>query len=148
MSTSSIYTPIKILLVDDNPGDVRLTREALNEGRICHELQVAINGEEALTMLRGQGEKGGATRPDIILLDLNLPGRNGLEILAEIKADVELKRIPVVILSTSGAEQDVRKAYGLHANCYIVKPLELDKFIEVVRSLENFWINVVRHPGK
>lgn len=143
-----ICTPIDILLVDDNPGDIRLTREALKEGNICHDLRVAMSGKEALELLRGERKGISAVLPDIILLDLNLPGENGLEILTEIKGDAVLKRIPVVIFSTSAAEQDIRKAYALHANCYIVKPVGLDNFIEVVKSLENFWGKVVRLPAK
>lgn len=148
MNHPAACIPIDILLVDDNPGDIRLTREVLKEGNICHDLQVAMSGEEAMTLLRTSGGDGGTALPGIILLDLNLPGRSGLEVLAKIKADAGLKRIPVVMLSSSAAEQDIRQAYDLHANCYIVKPVDLDKFIEVVKSLENFWVNVVRLPGK
>lgn len=139
--------PVEILLVEDNPGDVRLTQEALREGKILHRLQVAADGAEALAMLRRQGEHAGAPRPDIVLLDLNLPGKSGREVLAEIKADEELRRIPVVILSSSAAEQDILKAYELQANCYITKPMNVEQLVRVVKAIEHFWFSVVKLPG-
>lgn len=138
--------PIEILLVEDNPGDVRLTREALKEGKVRNNLSVAENGEAALSFLRRAGQFASAPRPDVILLDLNLPRKDGREVLAEIKTDPDLKRIPVVILTTSQAEQDILKTYNLHANCYIAKPVDLDRFIEVVKSIEDFWLTIVKLP--
>lgn len=138
--------PVEILLVEDNPGDVRLTREALKEGKIRNHLHVAFDGVEAVAFLRQEGPYRDAPRPDIILLDLNLPRKNGREVLEEIKADPELRRIPVVVLTTSEAEQDVVRAYTLNANCYICKPVDLDQFIDVVRSIEDFWFTVVKLP--
>lgn len=138
--------PIDILLVEDNPGDVRLTQEALKEGRVANSLAVVEDGVEALAYLRNQGDYRDATRPDLILLDLNLPRKDGREVLAEIKADAELRRIPVVILTTSTAEQDILKTYDLHANCYITKPVDLDQFIHVVQTIESFWLTVVKLP--
>lgn len=140
--------PIEILLVEDNPGDVRLTREALKEGKVRNNMQVAEDGEEALAFLHRQGRYAQATRPDLILLDLNLPKKSGREVLEEIKADPELKRIPVVVLTVSKAEQDVLKSYNLHANCYITKPVDLDQFITVVQSIEDFWLTVVMLPPR
>jgi CheY-like chemotaxis protein len=137
---------IEILLVEDNPGDVRLTREALKEGRIPSHLSVATSGEDALSFLRRQGEHAAAPRPNLILLDLNLPGMSGREVLGTIKQDAALKAIPVVILTSSHAELDVVKSYSLHANCYISKPLELDRFVAVVRAIEDFWLMVARLP--
>lgn len=138
--------PIEILLVEDNPGDVRLTQEVFKEGKIRNKLNVAWNGEEALAYLRCEGRFAGASRPDIILLDLNLPRKGGREVLAEIKTDSRLKCIPVVILTTSQAEQDISESYNQHANCYIVKPVELDQFINVVRTIEGFWLQIVKLP--
>jgi chemotaxis family two-component system response regulator Rcp1 len=140
--------PIEILLVEDNPGDVRLTKEALKEGKVMNVLNTVGDGEEALAYLRRQGAYAQATRPDLILLDLNLPGRSGREVLAEIKEDSELKRIPVVILTISEAEQDIIKSYNLHANCYITKPVNLEQFIDVVKSIEDFWLTVVMLPPR
>ena len=138
--------PIDILLVEDNAADVRLTVEALREGKVRNRLTVARDGEEALEILRGRGQEGQSSRPDLILLDLNLPRRDGREVLAELKADPELKQIPVVVLTTSSAELDIVKSYQLHANCYITKPLDLDQFVNVVRSIDDFWLTVVRLP--
>lgn len=135
MSQTAVGRPVDILLVDDNPGDIRLTKEALREAQIHNRLRVACSGTEALSLLRRAGEDAEETLPDIIFLDLNLPGMHGLEILAEIKADDRLKRIPVVIFSTSADEQDICRAYEHSANCYVVKPAELEKFTEVVKSL-------------
>ncbi len=140
--------PIEILLVEDNPGDVRLTQEALKEGKVRNNMYVASDGEEALTFLRRQGKYAEACRPDLILLDLNLPKKSGREVLEEIKADPDLKRIPVVVLTISKAEQDVLKSYDLHANCYITKPVDLEQFIEVVKSIEDFWLTVVMLPPR
>ena len=140
--------PIELLLVEDNPGDVRLTQEALREGKVRNHLKVASDGVEALAYLRREGEYANAPQPDLILLDLNLPKKNGREVLAEIKDDPVLKRIPVVILTVSKAEEDVLKSYNLHANCYITKPVDLDQFVSVVKSIEEFWIGIVKLPPK
>ncbi|MBI3319770.1 MAG: response regulator [Candidatus Omnitrophica bacterium] len=137
---------VEILLVEDNPGDVRLTRETFKESKLANRLHVVGNGEEALAFLRHAGQYADATRPDLIVLDLNLPKKDGRELLAEVKADADLRRIPVVVLTTSKAEQDILKAYDLHANCYITKPLDLDQFITVVKSIENFWLQIVKLP--
>ncbi len=137
---------IEVLLVEDNPGDVRLTREALKEGKVRNNLSVAPDGVEALAFLRRQGRYADAPRPDVILLDLNLPKKDGREVLEEIKADPLLRTIPVVILTTSEAERDIARAYDLHANCYITKPVDLDQFITVVKSIEDFWFTIVKLP--
>jgi chemotaxis family two-component system response regulator Rcp1 len=142
-----VAKPNEILLVEDNPGDVRLTREVFKEGKIRNNLHVVANGGEALTFLRQQAQYADVPRPDVILLDLNLPQKDGREVLAEIKADVDLKRIPVVILTASVADEDILKSYDLHANCYISKPDDLDQFIAVVRSIEDFWLTIVKLPG-
>ena len=138
--------PIEILLVEDNPGDVRLTIEALRESKVRNHLSVARDGVEALAFLRREGGHAEAVRPDLILLDLNLPKKDGREVLAEIKADAILRTIPVVILTTSRAEQDVLRSYELQANCYISKPVDLDQFITVVKSIEDFWLTIVTLP--
>lgn len=138
--------PIQILLVEDNPGDVRLTIEALKEGRVDNLLTVVWDGVEALAFLRREGQYSDAPRPDLILLDLNLPRKNGHEVLAEAKADEALKRIPVVILTTSSADDDILGTYDLHANCYITKPIDLDEFITVVRTIEEFWLTIAKLP--
>jgi CheY-like chemotaxis protein len=140
--------PIEILLVEDNAADVRLTEEALKEGKVRNNLHVARDGMEALEFLRRQGKFKDATRPDLILLDLNLPRRDGREVLADIKNDPELKLIPVVVLTTSSAEADILKSYKLHANCYITKPVDLEQFVNVVRSIDDFWLTVVRLPSE
>jgi chemotaxis family two-component system response regulator Rcp1 len=142
----TINRTINILLVEDNPADVLLTMEALKEGDISHELNVVNDGAEAIAYLRRKGKYTDAVLPDIILLDINLPKKNGFEVLAEIKEDQRLKSIPVIILTTSSARQDIRRAYDLHANCYIVKPLDFDAFLNVVRSIEDFWLSVARLP--
>lgn len=139
--------PIEILLVEDNPGDVRLTMEALREGKIYNTLRVAQDGLEAMDMLRQEGEHAKTPLPDIILLDLNLPRKNGCDVLAEIKSDEKLKRIPVVVLTSSQAEEDILKAYGLHANCFVTKPTDLEQFINVIKSIEGFWGHIARLPG-
>ena len=140
--------PIEILLVEDNPGDVRLTIEALREGKVLNRLTVARDGEEAMAALRRQGVFANARRPDIILLDLNLPKKDGREVLEEIKKDPNLMIIPIVILTTSQDEQDVLKSYKLHANCYITKPVDLPQFLAVVKAIEDFWFTVVVLPKK
>jgi two-component system, chemotaxis family, response regulator Rcp1 len=146
MQTSKNVRPVQILLVEDNPGDVGLTIEALKEAKVLNKLTVVKDGIEALSLLRRQGQHAHAARPDLILLDLNLPKKDGREVLAEIKADDNLKRIPVIILTTSQNEQDVVKSYNLYANCYITKPLDLDQFIKVVKSIEDFWLGIVVLP--
>jgi len=140
--------PVDLLLVEDNPGDVRLTQEALREGKIRNRLTVAKDGVEALAMLRREGPYSALPRPDMILLDLNLPRKDGREVLAEIKADEVLRRIPVVVLTTSKAEEDILRTYDLHANCYITKPVDLEQFIDVIRSIDDFWLTVVRLPPR
>ena len=138
--------PIEILLVEDSPGDVRLTREAFKDARVLVNLQVAGDGEEAMAFLKREGKYSSKPRPDIILLDLNLPKKDGRVVLAEIKEDPKLQTIPVVILTTSASEADVLKSYSLHANCYITKPVDLDGFLKVVKSIDGFWLSVVRLP--
>ena len=137
----------EILLVEDNPGDVRLTREALKEGKILNHVSVVGDGVEALAFLRREDKYANAVRPDLILLDLNLPKKDGREVLAEIKADAGLKKIPVVILTTSAAEQDILKTYDLHANCYITKPVDLEQFIKIVQLIQDFWFTIARLPS-
>jgi CheY-like chemotaxis protein len=139
---------VEILLVEDNPGDVRLTIEALKEGHFCNKLSVVKDGVEALAYLRRKGQYATVVQPDLILLDLNLPRKDGREVLAEIKNDPRLKRIPVVILTTSEAEADVLKSYDLQANCYITKPVDLEQFIKVIRAIEDFWLALVRLPSR
>jgi two-component system, chemotaxis family, response regulator Rcp1 len=138
--------PVEILLVEDNPGDVRLTREALKEGKVRNNLYVAPDGVEALRFLRREDEHHNAVRPDLILLDLNLPRKDGRQVLEEIKQDANLRSIPVVILTSSQAEQDICRAYQLHANCYVTKPVDLDQFVTVVQSIETFWFTIVKLP--
>ena len=139
-------SPVEILLVEDNPGDERLTREALREGKVYHNLHWVKDGVEAMAFLKRQGKYADVPRPDIVLLDLNLPKKDGREVLEEIKSDEDLKRIPVVVLTTSKAEEDVLKTYNLHANCYVTKPVDLEKFIVVVKSIDVFWLTVVTLP--
>jgi len=147
MNYESPMQPVDILLVEDNAGDIRLTREVLRDSKVRNNLIVANNGEEALACLRKQGKFASTVRPDLILLDLNLPVKDGREVLAEIKDDPDLKRIPVVILTTSKAEEDILKTYNLHANCYVTKPVDLEQFVKVVKSLEDFWLAIVRLPN-
>ena len=147
MSDRKPAPPVEILLVEDNPADVRLTREALKEGKVYNNLHWAKDGVEALEFLRREGKHAAAPRPDIILLDLNLPKKDGREVLQDIKKDDKLKRIPVVILTTSKAEEDVLKSYNLHANCYVTKPVDLEQFIVVVKSIDMFWLTVVTLPN-
>ena len=137
---------VEILMVEDNPGDVRLTQEALKEGHLWNRLSVAKDGMEAMEYLRREGRFQNATRPDLILLDLNLPKKDGREVLAELKADDRLKLIPVVVLTTSKSEEDIVRSYKLHANCYITKPVDFPRFAAVVRSIEDFWFTVVKLP--
>ncbi|MHB1048165.1 MAG: response regulator [Thermoanaerobaculia bacterium] len=139
--------PIEILLVEDNPADVRLTREALKDAKVLNNLSVVMDGEEAMAFLRRQGRHAEAPRPDLILLDLNLPRKDGREVLAEVKEDESLRSIPVVILTTSKSEADILRSYDLHANCYISKPVGLEEFLRVVESIEDFWLSVVRLPS-
>jgi chemotaxis family two-component system response regulator Rcp1 len=137
---------INILLVEDNPGDIRLTKEVLKEGKIRNNLSVVTDGEEALFFLKKQGEYKDVFTPDIILLDLNLPKKDGREVLSEIKKNESLKLIPVIVLTTSDAEQDIKNMYEHHANCYITKPVDFNQFINVIRSIENFWLTIVKLP--
>ena len=146
MTTPQKIVPVDILLVEDNLGDIRLTQEALKAGKVLNNLFSVRDGIEALEFLRRAGKYAAAPRPDIILLDLNLPRMDGRELLAEIKNDPDLKRIPVVILTTSKAEEDILRTYNLHANCYITKPVDLHQFIQVVQSIEDFWFTVVKLP--
>ena len=138
--------PVEVLLVEDNPGDVRLTQEAFKEAKVLNHLSVVGDGVQALAFLRREGDHTEAPRPDLILLDLNLPKKDGREVLEEIKADERLRRIPVVILTTSSAQQDILKSYDLHANSYITKPVDLDQFVTVVKSIEDFWLTIVKLP--
>ena len=140
--------PIEILLVDDSPGDVRLIIEALKENKVKNKLYVVRDGVEALAFLRQEDKYANAPRPDLILLDLNLPKKNGHEVLAEIKADKSLRRIPVVVMTVSEAERDILKAYDLHVNCYVTKPIDLEQFVKVVKSVEDFWFTIVKLPPK
>lgn len=147
MQRSQNVRPVQILLVEDNPGDIRLTIEALKEAKVLNRLTVVKDGIEALSLLRRQGPHAQAAPPDLILLDLNLPRKDGREVLAEIKADDNLKRIPVVILTTSQDEQDMFKTYNLHANCYITKPVDFEQFINVVKLVDDFWLGIVTLPS-
>jgi CheY-like chemotaxis protein len=146
MSTATFGRPVEILLVEDNPGDVGLTRETLKDSKLLNHMTVLGDGIEAMAFLRLEGKYAGATRPDLILLDLNLPKKDGREVLAEIKTDEQLRRIPVVVLTTSSAEQDILETYDLHANCFITKPVNLDQFTAVVKAIEEFWFTIVRLP--
>jgi two-component system, chemotaxis family, response regulator Rcp1 len=146
VSIRTTVRPVEVLLVEDNPGDVRLTREALREGKVQNNLNVTPDGVEALAYLRRQGPYADAPRPDLILLDLNLPRKDGREVLEELKDDPALSNIPVVVLTSSQAEQDILRAYQLRANCYITKPVDLEQFIHVVQSIENFWFTIVKLP--
>jgi two-component system, chemotaxis family, response regulator Rcp1 len=146
MSSSLPGKPIEILLVEDNPGDVDLAREALEGFKVRNALHVAVDGVEAMEFLRRKGKYAGVPCPDLILLDLNLPRKDGREVLAEVKSDADLRRIPVVVLTTSKEEEDILRSYDLHANCYITKPIDLTQFIKVVQSIEDFWLTVVKLP--
>ena len=146
MSNHRLVKPIEILLVEDNPGDADLAREALEGSKFNNILNVVDDGEKAMEYLRRDGLYAEVSRPDLILLDLNIPKKDGRQVLAEIKEDDNLKRIPVVILTTSRAEEDVIKSYNLHCNCYITKPIDLNQFLSVVRSIEDFWLSIVVLP--
>ncbi|MEH2327906.1 MAG: response regulator [Nostoc sp.] len=146
MTTLTAIMPIQVLLVEDNPGDAQLTRIALEESKISIHLNVVEDGVEAMAFLRKQEKYVKAAHPDIVLLDFNLPRKDGREVLAEIKGDENLKRIPVVVLTTSQAEEDILKAYNLFANCYITKPVDFDQFVKIVQSIENFWFAIVKLP--
>lgn len=148
MSLQTLSRPVAILLVEDSPADVRLTREALAEGKIRNTLSVVADGMEAMDFLRRRNGFSAAPRPDLILLDLNLPRKDGREVLGEVKADPDLRRIPVVVLTTSGAEEDILRSYNLHANCYITKPMDLDKFFSVIKAIDDFWLTVVKLPAE
>lgn len=148
MTEESYVLPLEILLVEDNPADVRLTTEALKEERVYNNLHVVSDGVEALAYLRKEGKYSKEPRPDLILLDLNLPKKDGREVLKEIKCDDGLKSIPVVVLTVSKAEEDIIKTYNLHANCYINKPVDLKQFIKVARSIQDFWLTIVKLPPK
>lgn len=146
MNVDQPALPVDILLVEDNPGDVRLTKELLKDSKIHNNLTVIDNGEDALLYLRREAKYRNATHPDLILLDLNLPRKNGSEVLASIKNDPQLRRIPVVVLTSSKAEEDVVRTYDLHANCYISKPVGLEQFAAVVRAIDDFWLAIVKLP--
>lgn len=143
-----IARPIEILLVEDSPGDVTLTIEALRDAKVANNLHVARDGEEALRFLRQEGEYADKPRPDLVLLDLNMPRKDGREVLADMKADPVFKRIPVVVLTTSQSEDDVAAAYNLSANCYVAKPVDLDQFLGVVRAIDDFWLSLVKLPSE
>jgi two-component system, chemotaxis family, response regulator Rcp1 len=145
-SRASGAAPIEVLLVEDNPGDVRLTREAFIDARLHINLRVAVDGVEAMAFLNREGEFTAAPRPDLILLDLNLPRKDGRQVLKEIKSSAILQTIPVVVLTTSASDVDVLNSYRLHANCYITKPVSLDGFLTVVKSIDDFWLSVVKLP--
>lgn len=143
---TAVSKPIEILLVEDEPGDVRLTIEAMRQAKVRNTLHVAEDGIEALDFLYKRESFANAPRPDLILLDLNLPRKDGREVLSVIKADPNLRQIPVVILTTSGADTDILKCYSLHASCYVTKPVDLNQFLQVVKSIEDFWLTIVRLP--
>ena len=139
---------VEILLVEDNPGDARLTKDALTDGKVRNNLHIVYDGVEATDFLFKKNQYQNAPKPDLIILDLNLPKKNGQEVLAEIKADENLKSIPVIILTISKAEEDIIRSYNLHANCFLIKPIDLNKFFEVVKSIEDFWLTLVKLPKK
>lgn len=145
---TSIKLPIDILLAEDNPGDVRLTQEAFKEAKFLNNLYVTSDGLETMDFLRKQGKYEKMPLPDLILLDLNMPRMDGREVLSQVKSDPKLKHIPIIILTTSDSESDIINSYELHANCYITKPVDLDKFLVVIKQIENFWITVVKLPPK
>lgn len=148
MLKNEIGSPIEILLVEDNPGDIRLTQEVLKEGKVQNQLSVVENGVQAISFLKKEGGYKDAPTPDLILLDLNLPKKDGREVLLDIKKDKDLRKIPVVVLTTSQAEEDILKVYDLNANCYISKPVDLGQFIDVVKSIEEFWLSIVKLPTR
>lgn len=137
---------VEVLLIEDNPGDIRLTKEALKEGRVLTNLHVVEDGQKAMTFLRRQAEYKAAPTPDLIIMDLHLPGKNGQTLLKEIKADRKLRRIPIVVLTTSEAKDDILQAYESQASCYVTKPIDLDKYLNIVRSIEDFWFKIVKLP--
>ena len=147
LTDSTPVRPIEVLLVEDDEGDVLMTREALAEGKVINRLNVVNDGVEAVEYLRRDGKYAEASRPDLILLDLNLPGRDGRQVLADVKSDPDLRRIPVVVLTGSAAEEDVLRSYDLHANAYVTKPVDFDRFVDVVRQIDDFFISVVRLPS-
>jgi len=146
MSNQTLGRPVEILLVEDNSGDIRLTKEALKDAKVLLNLSVVEDGEEAMAFLQKEGKYADKPRPDLILLDLNLPKKDGRKVLAEIKTDEDLKSIPVVVLTVSKDEQDILKTYNHHANCYITKPINLDDFCNVLKSIEDFWLAIVKLP--
>ena len=146
MRANKRYRPIEILLVEDNPGDVRLIMEAFKEGKIRHHLSVVSDGVEALNFLHQEGPYASVIRPDLILLDLNLPKKNGRDVLGEIKVEEDLKRIPVVVLTSSSAEKDILKTYDLHTNCYIIKPVYLEQYVTIIKFIKDFWLGIVNRP--
>lgn len=148
MNNENCIHPVEILLVEDNPADVRLTKEALKEEKVCNNLSVVTDGVEAMAFLHRQGKYKKAVRPDLILLDLNLPKKDGREVLKEIKSEDSLKAIPVVILTVSKSEEDILKTYNLHANCFITKPVDLTQFMKVAKSIQEFWLTIVKLPPK
>ncbi|WP_324662050.1 response regulator [Haloarcula sediminis] len=148
MSDGDAGRPVEILLAEDNPGDVRLTEKALEKGSVLNNLHVVNDGVEAMAFLRQEGDHGSAPRPDLLLLDLNMPRMDGQEVLAEMKADEELRRIPVVVLTSSAAEEDIVDSYDLHANAYLTKPVDFDGFVDIVGSIEEFWLSVVKRPPR
>jgi chemotaxis family two-component system response regulator Rcp1 len=148
MNNEEIGKNIEILLVEDNPADIRLAQEAFKDAKVHNILYTVEDGEEAMAFLRREGKYADASRPDLILLDLNLPKKDGREVLAEIKTDEHLKLIPVVILTVSKDEEDILKTYNLHANCYITKPIDFEQFMKVVKTIEEFWLTIVKLPPK
>ena len=148
MLRESLSTPINILLVEDNPGDIRLTQEVLKEGKVYNTLSVVENGVQAISFLKKENEYQDVQTPDLILLDLNLPKKDGREVLFDIKNDPDLKKIPVVVLTTSQAEEDILKVYDLNANCFISKPVDLGQFIDVIKSIKDFWLSIVKLPTR
>jgi CheY-like chemotaxis protein len=148
MTTPNHYRPIEILLVEDNPGDIRLTQETARETKVFSNMHVVTNGLDAMAFLHREGRFGDVPRPDLILLDLNMPGMDGREVLRRVKSDATLRRIPVVIVTSSQAEEDVLRAYNLQANCYVTKPVDLDQFIKVVKNIESFWLTIVKLPNE
>jgi CheY-like chemotaxis protein len=148
MTSLPAMRPVEVLLAEDSPADVRLTQEVLRDARVANQLHVVSDGEQAMAFLRQEGRYAGRSRPDLLLLDLNLPRKDGREVLAEIAADPDLQNLPVVVLTTSSAESDVLAAYEAHVNAYVTKPVELDAFIRVVRSIEDFWLSIVKFPPR
>ena len=147
MSDNNNTRPVEILLVEDNEGDILLTQEALADSKLCNTLHSVQDGEEAMKFLYNKGDYATKPQPDIILLDLNLPKKDGREVLKELKADDRLKKIPVVVLTTSQSEEDISKMYDLHANCYISKPIDMNQFIKVVQAIQDFWFSIVKLPS-